>query len=317
MSAYILGRLAQIPIVLIGVSVVLFMIMHYLPGDPIYAAIGESESVLEPEVVEQMRDELGLNDPVFVQYGRWVGGLAKGDLGTSFRFRGPVSDEIAGRVLPTLQLGIAALLVGILVGVPSGTLAAVKRGSIVDVGVTLVAMFGVAIPNFWFSMLLIWVFVVSLGVLPATGWVGIWEDPVAAIKHMVLPVAALGLTLSGSIMRYTRSSVLETLSQDYIRTARAKGLPERAVVVRHALRNGLLAVVTIIGLQLGQLLAGSIIIESMFVIPGIGRLGYESISSRDYPTLQGVVLVFTFSVLIVNLATDVLYAMLDPRVKYA
>ncbi len=177
-------------------------------------------------------------------------------------------------------------------------------------------MFGVAIPNFWFSMLLIWLFVVTLDWLPASGFVGIWEDPVDAIQHMAMPVTALGLTLSGSIMRYTRSSVLEVLNQDYIRTARAKGLGENSVIIRHALRNSLLPVATIIGLQLGNLLAGSVIIESMFAIPGLGRMAVTAINGRDYPALQGVVLLFTLVVLLVNLITDMSYALLDPRIRY-
>jgi peptide/nickel transport system permease protein len=267
--------------------------------------------------MQQMREDLGLNDPLPVQYGHWLGDLARGDLGRSFKDRASVGDNITGRIPITAQLGLMALFVAVCVGVPAGTIAAVKRNSPLDYCVTIVAMFGIAVPSFWFAMLLIWLFVVTLGWLPASGFVGIWEDPWPAIQHMLLPVAALGLTLAGSIMRYTRSSVLDVLNQDYVRTARSKGLNERTVIVRHALRNSLLPVVTVVGLQLGYLLGGSIIIENMFAIPGLGRLALDAINGRDYPTLQGVVLLFTVLVLVVNLLTDMSYAVLDPRIRYS
>ncbi|MGE5596194.1 MAG: ABC transporter permease [Hyphomicrobiales bacterium] len=317
MTAYVLRRVLQIPVVVLLVTVALFTVMHLLPGDPIYAAIGESEASLDPEAIQAMREQLGLNDSVPVQYGRWLGDLARGDLGRSFKDRTSVGDEISDRIPVTLQLGLLSMLLAICVGVPAGTIAAVKRNSPLDYAVTLFAMFGIAVPNFWFSMLLIWLFVVTVGWLPASGFVGIWDDPVDAFRHMVLPVTALGLTLSGSIMRYTRSSVLDVLNQDYIRTARAKGLASSAVIIRHVLRNSLLPVATIIGLQLGHLLAGSIIIETMFAIPGLGRLAIQAINGRDYPMLQGVVLLFTVVVLLVNLVTDLSYALLDPRIRYS
>jgi peptide/nickel transport system permease protein len=205
----------------------------------------------------------------------------------------------------------------VLIGIPAGTLAAIRRNSWIDMAVTVVAMVGIAVPSFWLSMLLIWLFVVSLGWLPATGFVGVWNSPLAALRFTLLPAAALGLTLAGSVMRYTRSSVLEVLNQDYVRTARAKGLHERGVVVRHVLRNSMLPVITILGLQLGAVLAGSVIIESMFAIPGLGRMAVTAISGRDYPSLQAVVLFFTVVVLGVNLLTDIVYALIDPRIRYA
>lgn len=316
MTAYIVRRILQMPVVMLLVTFSLFVIMHSLPGDPIYAMVGESESSLDDEVIEQMREDLGLNDSIVVQYGNWMADLGRGDLGRSFRDRTSISESIVDRIPITLQLGLLSLLVAICVGVPAGTIAAVRRNSPIDVAVTLFAMFGIAVPNFWFSMLLIWLFVVELGWLPASGFVAAWDDPVGAFQHMALPVTALGLTLAGSIMRYTRSSVLEVLNQDYIRTARAKGLHENTVIVRHALRNSLLPVATIIGLQLGHLLAGSVIIETMFALPGLGRMAITAINGRDYPALQGVVLLFTVAVLVVNLITDMSYALLDPRIRY-
>ncbi len=317
MTSYVIRRILQMPVVVLLVTFSLFVMMHTLPGDPIYAMVGESESSLDQEAIDRLREDLGLNDPLLVQYVNWMGDLVRGDLGRSFRDRADITEQILERIPTTLQLALMSLTVAVCIGVPAGTIAAVKRNSPVDVGVTLFAMFGVAVPNFWFSMLLIWLFVVTLNWLPASGFVGIWEDPVAAMKHMAMPVTALGLTLSGSIMRYTRSSVLEVLNQDYIRTARAKGLGENSVIIRHALRNSLLPVVTIIGLQLGNLLAGSVIIETMFAIPGLGRMAITAIRGRDYPALQGVVLLFTLVVLFVNLITDMSYALLDPRVRYS
>jgi len=316
-TSYVIRRILQMPVVALLVTFSLFVVMHALPGDPIYAMIGESESTLDEETIDRLREDLGLNDPIVVQYFNWMGDVLRGDLGRSFRDRADISQQIIDRIPTTLQLAVLSLAVAVCIGVPAGTIAAVKRNSLIDVGVTLFAMFGIAVPNFWFSMLLIWLFVITLDWLPASGFVGIWEDPVAAMKHMAMPVTALGLTLSGSIMRYTRSSVLEVLNQDYIRTARAKGLAETSVIVRHALRNSLLPVVTIIGLQLGNLLAGSVIIETMFAIPGLGRMAITAIRGRDYPSLQGVVLLFTMVVLIVNLITDMSYALLDPRVRYS
>jgi len=316
-TAYIARRILQMPVVILMVTLALFIIMHMLPGDPIYAMIGESEASIDEEAIGELREELGLNDPVLIQYVDWTSKLARGDLGRSFRDRTAVTEAIKDRLPVTIQLGLLSLFVAICVGVPAGTIAAVKRNSPIDMLVTFFAMFGVAVPNFWFSMMLIWLFVVELRWLPASGFVGIWDNPVEATRHMILPVTTLGLTLSGSIMRYTRSSVLETLNQDYVRTARAKGLANRTVVIRHALRNSLLPVATIIGLQLGSLLAGSIIIESMFALPGIGRLAIQSINGRDYPMLQGVVLLFTITVLLVNLVTDISYAILDPRIRYS
>lgn len=317
MTAYLVGRTLQMFVVMFVVTAILFFVMRLLPGDPILALVGEAESGFDDETVEKLREELGLNDSVIVQYGRWLTDALQGDLGRSARTRLPVSEQIVDRFPVTAQLGALSLVLAISIGVTTGTIAALKRNSLLDIGATMVAMFGIAVPNFWFAILLIWLFVVYLGWLPPAGFVGLWEDPVSAIEHMILPVTALGLTLSAAIMRHTRSDLLEVLNQDYVRTARAKGLSGRTVVVRHALRNSLLPVVTVIGLQLGGLLGGSVIIESMFGLPGLGRLAVQSINARDYPTLQGVVLLFTVITLVVNLATDLSYAIIDPRVRFS
>ena len=305
------------PIVLVMVTVTLFAIIRLIPGDPIYTLIGQSESGLDDETVAALREEYGLNDPIWMQYLDWIGDVLQGDLGRSTTNRTDVSDQLVKRIPVTLQLGIASLTVAVLIGIPAGTIAAVKRGTWLDGLVTMVAMFGIAVPSFWLSMLLIWLFVVELGWLPAAGFIDLWEDPGDALRHLVLPALALGLTLSGSIMRYTRSSVLEVLGQEFVRTARSKGLAERVVIARHALRNALLPVMTIVGLQLGALLGGSVITESMFALPGVGRLAVEAINGRDYQTLQGVALFFTVTVLMVNLLTDLAYAVIDPRIRYS
>ena len=317
MLAYAVRRLTQVPIVLIGVTLSLFIIMRLLPGDPIQAIIGESEgAAFDEEAVEALREELGLDKPVLVQYGVWVTDLAQGDMGQSTRNRLPVREQIVDRMPATLHLGVAALTVALLVGVPAGIVSALNRNSPLDFLVTFVAICGLAIPNFWFSILLIWLFVVELNVLPATGFVPVWEDPIQCFKLLAMPTTALGLTLSASLMRHTRATVLEVLNQDYVRTARAKGLRASVVIRRHVMRNATLPILTIVGLQVGGLLAGSVIIETMFSMPGIGRLAIQSINSRDYTMLQGVVLVFTVVTLFVNFATDVSYALVDPRIKY-
>lgn len=316
MSAYLMRRLLQMPLVLLLVTVALFAIIRLIPGDPVYTLIGQSETGLDEETVAALREDLGLNDPIWMQYGRWLGDVVRGDLGRSSTNRSDVSEQLKKRIPVTLQVGAASLLIAIIIGIPAGTIAAVKRGTWLDGLVTMIAMFGIAVPSFWLAMLVIWLFVVELGWLPATGFVDLWVDPAAAIRHMILPALVLGLTLSGSIMRYTRSSVLEVLGAEFVRTARSKGLNERVVIGRHALRNALLPVMTIVGLQLGTLLGGSVITESMFALPGVGRLAVEAINGRDYQTLQGVALFFAVTVLLVNLLTDIAYAVIDPRIRY-
>ncbi len=316
MTAYLVRRFAQFPVVLLLVTLFLFVIMRAIPGDPVYAMMGEPEESFDREALAAMREDLGLDQPLPVQYVDWLADLARGDLGSSFLYRQPVHEQLIDRVPVTAQVGLLSVGLAVLIGIPCGTIAAVKRNSPIDMLVTVVAMFGIAVPNFWFALLLIWVFVVWLGMLPATGFTAVWENPVDAFRTMAMPVTALGLTLSAAVMRHTRSSVLDVLHQDHVRTARAKGLPGGLVVTRHTLRNALLPVVTIIGVQLGTVLAGSIVIESIFALPGLGRLTIEAINGRDYPMVQGVVLLFTFMVLLVNLLTDLSYAILDPRIRY-
>lgn len=317
MARYTINRLAQMIPVVFFVTIVLFFVMRLLPGDPILVLAGDEAGSLDQETIDLMREQLGLNDHIVVQYLHWVGDALQGDLGRSTRNNLPVVEELVRRIPATAQLAALSIAVAALIGVTAGIVAAVKRNSIADFAATLLAMFGVAVPNFWFSIILISVFVVWLGWLPSSGFVPIWEEPVRGFKLMVLPVTALGTTLAAAIMRQTRSNLLEVMSQDYVRTARAKGVSELRVITKHALGNALLPVITVVGLQLGSLLAGSVIIESMFSIPGLGRLAVQAISSRDYPMLQGVVLLFTLITVLVNLLTDLSYAIIDPRIRYS
>jgi len=305
----------MVPVVFF-VSVIVFVVMRLLPGDPILALTGLGSEGMDPEAIAHMRKELGLDDPVSVQFGRWFFGVLHGDLGNSTRLHQPVTEIITSRAPATVQLALSAWLFGIVIGVPAGVIAAVKRNSFADVLATLGAMVGIAMPSFWMGILAILLFAVILGWLPSNGFVGLWEDPLGGLRYLILPAVILGLHLTAAIMRQTRSAMLEVLSQDYVRTARAKGLAELKVIGVHGLKNALLPVVTVMGLQLGRLLGGTVIIETMFAVPGLGRTAVQSIQSRDYAALQGVVLVMAVAVLVINLLTDLLYARLDPRISY-
>lgn len=316
MGQYILRRIIQmIPVVLL-VVVTVFIVMHMLPGDPILALTGSSSEGLSPEVIAEMRQQLGLDDPIYVQFGHWFAGILQGNFGKSTRLNIPVSEIVLDRIPVTLQLSGFGFIIGAIIGVGAGIIAAIRRNTWADIIVTLVSMMGIAMPSFWLAILGIWLFAVSLGWLPSSGYVSILSDPVQGIRYMILPAITLGLSLSASVMRQTRSSLLEVLNQDYVRTARAKGLAELKVIGWHALKNALLPVVTVMGLQLGRLLGGTVITETMFSIPGLGRLAVQSIMMRDYPSLQAVVLLMAVAVLVINLLTDLFYTYLDPRVSY-
>lgn len=317
MVTYIARTTSQSVLVVIIVSMLVFLIMRALPGDPIAALTSESVAGYDDAQKDALRDSLGLNDPLPVQYLDWAGNAVTGDFGTSARNKLPVSDEIQRRIPATLQLAVLSILGGIILGVTFGTIAALKPNSPVDMLVTLLAMSGIVVPSFVLAMALIWTFTVNLGWLPVGGYVPIWEDPVLAMKSLAMPVAVLSMSTAAPIMRHTRSSLLEVLKQDYIRTARSKGLATFTVVTRHALRNGLLPVVTVVGLRIAGLLEGSVIVESVFSIPGLGRLAVGAIGTRDYPMLQGIVVVFAVITVIVNLVVDLVYVRLDPTIKYS
>ncbi len=308
LATYLARRLAHLGVVLLLVSVTVFSIMHALPGDPVQLMLSGAESgSVTPERQEQLREEMGLNDPLPVQYGRFLGGAVTGDFGTSVRLRQPVLDLILDRLGSTLALSLGGILFAVLIGVTTGVLAALKQGSWIDGFSRVLAYAGVSLPLFWLGLLLILVFSFRLAWFPPAGSEG--------IRSLVLPSLSLGLVSAGVIARLTRASLREVLVEDYIRTAWAKGLPRRIVYLRHALRNALLPVVTMLGLQFGAMLAGAVVTETVFSRPGLGRLVVSAILWKDYPLVQGIVLCMAAMYVLVNLLVDLLAAWLDPRIR--
>ncbi len=308
----VLRRLAlSIPILLL-VSIMVFSLIHLIPGDPVTVMLGQEAT---PEVKQALRHELGLDRPLVIQYFVWLGRVVRGDLGRSLVDRTSVLDQIRLRLPATIELAIGAFLIALLIAIPAGVLSATRRGSAVDHASTVLALGGLSLPSFWLAMLLIIVFAVKLQWLPASGYVPFFENPRANLTAMILPMFATGIRESAFLMRMLRSSMLEVLHADYVRTARAKGLRERAVVLRHALRNGLVPVVTSSGLVIAGLLGGLVITESIFSIPGFGRLIVDAIFQRDFITVQGAILVSAVLVVLVNLVVDLLLVLIDPRIK--
>lgn len=305
MAAFLLRRLAlTIPVVWIVVTLV-FGLIHIVPGDPVAQMLGEGAPAPE---IQRLRHDLGLDRPILDQYKTYVWNLLKGDLGTSFRNQQSVAKSIADRYPATLELTFAAILVSLALAIPAGVVSAVKRGKFADKAIGVFSLLGVSLPNFALGPLLILLFSILLGLLPVSGRGG--------ISHLILPALTMGGALAAITTRMVRASMLEEIQQDYVRTARAKGLPERTVLFRHALRNGLLPVITILGLQAGALLAGAIITETVFAWPGLGRLTVQAINARDYPLLQGCILTISLSYILINLLTDAIYSVVDPRIRY-
>ena len=305
MRAYILRRLLLLVPTLFGVTLATFLMLRLTPGDPVAIMLGEFASGRESA---RLRQELGLDQPLVVQYVKFTVRAIHGDLGTSIRSRRAVSDEITERLPATVGLTLAAITLAVAVGVTVGTVAATSRAPMVDSAVMAFALLGLSMPTFWSGLLLILTFSLKLGWLPITESEG--------LKALVLPAVTLAAPASAVLARITRSSVLEVLRQEYIRTARSKGLIERAVIVRHALRNALVPVLTIVGLQFGGLLAGAVIVESVFSRPGLGRLAVNAVLARDFPVAQGIVLVVAVMYVFVNLSVDIMYGFLDPRIRY-
>lgn len=319
MLQYILRRLLISIPVFFGITAIAFAALAAAPGDPIYAMVDpQALQQLTPEVIEQMRSHLGLNEPLPVRYVKWVGELASGNLGYSTVTRRPISEELGSRLGATAQLMGTALTVGIVLGVPLGMISATRQYSAFDYALTFWSFGMIAIPPFFFGLILIYVFGVYLGVLPTGGQSTLGQEPSAGdtLRHLILPVTVLGLGFAAPIMRYVRSSMLEVLRQDYLTTARAKGLTEYTVLLRHATRNAILPVVTVIGLFLPELVAGAVITEQVFQWPGMGQMAVKAATSRDSSLMQGVVLVVGAAVLISNLVIDVIYTVLDPRIRY-
>jgi ABC-type dipeptide/oligopeptide/nickel transport system permease component len=305
MFAFILRRLLlTLPVVWIVVTLV-FGLIHMVPGDPIAQMLGEGASVTE---VERMRHELGLDRPVMEQYRTYMLGMLHGDLGTSFRNQEPVSRSVLSRYPATIELAIASTIFSLIFSIPLGVIGAIRRGRAEDRFISFATLLGVSLPNFALGPMLILLFSITLGLLPVSGRDG--------FSHLILPALTLGGGLAATTTRMVRGSMLEEIRQDYVRTARAKGLSERAVLFGHALRNGLIPVITVLGLQAGMLLAGAIITESIFSWPGLGRLTVQAINARDYPLVQGCILAIALTYIFINLATDLLYSVVDPRIRY-
>lgn len=311
---YILQRLFLTIFVVFGITFVVFMIIQLVPGDPARVILGVAAS---EENVAALRERLGLNDPMLVQYGHWLGGLVRGDLGNSLVTGQSVSKQILQRMPATIALALAGLLVGLMIALPAGILSALKPHSPLDIVASFLSQIGVSIPDFWLGILLILLFSLTLGWLPSQGHTPFSQDPLDWLAHLVLPALTVGI-ISGSIQtRFIRSAMLEVLHQDYVRTARAKGLGERAVISRHALRNAMITIVTIIGLQLTALLSAVVVVEVVFSWPGLGRLTLDAVLDRDYPLLQGAVFTLATILALVNLGTDLVYFFIDPRIEYA
>jgi peptide/nickel transport system permease protein len=312
MTAYILRRLVMLVPVILVVGVVVFALVHLTPGDPAAVILGDSAT---PEDVERLRNQLGLNDPLVVQFLRWFGGVLRFDFGESIFLGVPVTSALVERVQPTLLLTAYALTVQLSIGIPAGILAAVRHNSPLDRAMTVFAISGAAIPTFFLGILLILFFAVRLRWLPSGGYVPLTDDPWRHFEGMLLPAFALGFSSAGLLARLVRSSMLDVLREDYVRTAWAKGLPERLVVVRHALRNALIPAITVVGTSVGALLGGAVVTETVFTIPGMGRLVVQSIARRDYPIIQGAVMTIAMIYVLVNLLVDILYVYIDPRVR--
>src|SRR6266404_9232886 len=313
MLSYLVRRvLALLPVMAVVVTVV-FLLIHLIPGDPVSVMLGPDAT---PTQIEGTRKALGLDGPILEQLLGFYGRVLRGDLGQSYFLDRPVTTAILERAEPTLMLMACALLVAVVIGVPSGIVAAAHRGSIWDRTLMLGALLGVCVPGFWLSLNFIYLFAVRLGWLPAGGYASVFTDPWAALRFMVLPAVSLGFNQSALIARVARSCMLEVLQQDYIRTARAKGLSQGVVVVGHAFRNAMVPVVTVIGITTAILIGGAVVTEIVFNIPGLGRLIISAILRRDYPVVQGVVLVTAAAYVVVNLVVDVLYVFIDPRIRY-
>jgi peptide/nickel transport system permease protein len=313
MQSSIGTRLLQIVPTILLVSVIVFALQHLLPGDPAVMLAGDSAG--DPHVVAQIRDQLLLNRPLWEQYLHWLAGVLHGNLGYSWELSAPVTTLILQKLPVTLQLSVMAFFFALAIGIPLGVVSAVKKGTPLDWLANSVGLFGLSVPTFWLGIVLILVVSVDLGWLPPSGYVALSQDPLQSLRTTIMPSFVLGNAIAAIIMRHTRSAMLNALRQDYVRTARAKGLRESEVVLRHALRNALIPVVTLAGLQLGTLLSGAVLTEQVFDIPGIGKLVVDAVFNRDYPVIEGVVLVTGLLYVLINLVTDILYAVINPKLR--
>lgn len=315
MLRYVLRRLVALIPVLLGISIITFALIRLIPGDIVDMILGTE--VAGGERADELRRLFGLDQPLYKQYLLWAGDVVRGDLGHSMRTGKPVLDEILGRLPTTIELTAFSVVFALLIAIPAGIIAALKTGTRTETGVQTLGLLGLSVPNFWLGTLLILVTSRYLGWFPAATFVSFTADPWRNIQIFILPGIALGAALAAITMRMTRSSLLEVLNREYINTARAKGVAERQVILRHAMKNAMIPVVTVVGIQVGRLLGGAIIIEQVFNLPGIGRLAIDAIQQRDYTMIQGVVLFTTFAFVVINLLVDLLYAFIDPRIRYS
>lgn len=312
MLALVARRLMQLVPTIIIVSMMIFGLQQLLPGDPATIMAGEER---DPEVIEQIRKQYRLDQPIPLQYVYWIKGVVKGDLGESMRLKEPVSRLVAQKLPVTLQLAAMAMLIAILIGVPAGIVSAVKKDTPWDYIVNVISLWGISTPNFWLGILMIFLFSVHLGWLPASGYVSPFEDPWQSLKTTIMPAFVLGNSIAGVLMRHTRAAMLQALSSDYVRTARAKGLGETRVILAHAMRNALTPVITLGALEFGTLLSGAVLTEQIFTIPGFGKLIVDAVFNRDYAVVQGVVLVTSATYILLNLLADLGYILVNPRLR--
>jgi peptide/nickel transport system permease protein len=308
----LLSRILSIIPVLFGLCVLSFTLLAMIPGDPVTAMLGLDA---DPQTAAALRAKFALDQPLPIRFISWFGHLLTGDLGRSIQTGRPVLSMVLTALVPTMELGLVALLISLLIAIPAGVISASRRNSIGDYGVSLLSLAGLSLPSFWLAILLILFLSIRLQIFPSSGYVPFSEDPIAALRHIALPGITLGVAMAAATMRMTRAAMLDVLNADYIRTARAKGLPRWRVVWRHALRNALIPVITLIGLQLGQLMGGVVVTETVFAWPGIGKLTVDAIFARDFPVVQGAILASAVLFVVINLITDLLYATLDPRLR--
>ncbi|MDE2208348.1 MAG: ABC transporter permease [Betaproteobacteria bacterium] len=313
MLTFLVRRFATIFPTLVFVSMLIFGLQQLLPGDPAMILAGEER---DPSVIAHLRETLHLDKPLPVRYLYWVRGVVHGDLGESLRTQQPVFQLILEKLPVTVELGAFAIAIAIAIGIPAGVVSAVKRGTAWDYGANIVALWGLSTPNFWLGIMLILLFSVTLGWLPASGYVSPFEDWRANVASMIMPAFVLGNAIAAVLMRHTRSAMLQVLSSDYVRTARAKGVPESRVIMKHALRNGLIPIITLGALELGTLLSGAVLTEQVFTIPGFGKLIVDAVFNRDYAVVQGVVMFTATAYIVLNLIADVAYAVVNPRIRY-
>ncbi|MGU3651741.1 ABC transporter permease [Mycolicibacterium sp. A43C] len=309
---FLARRLAYSAVVLIGVVIVVFTLVHLVPGDPVRIALGTRYT---PQAYDALRAASGLDQPLLTQFFQYLGRAATGDLGVSFRNGAPVTEVLLERLPATVSLAMVGIVLALLIALPAGTWAALHEGRASDALVRVTSQFGVSVPDFWLGILLISLFSTTLGWLPTSGYRPLLEDPAGWLRHIILPGLTVGVVAAAIMTRYIRSAVLEVAAMGYVRTARSKGLPPRTVTLRHTVRNALVPILTITGIQLGTILGGVIVVEVVFAWPGIGRLVYTSVAARDYPVIQGAVLLIAVSFLAINLLVDLLYAIVDPRIR--